>query len=280
MRKLRDVLRLKAEGLKSRQIAASLGLGQSTIIDYLGRARRAGLGWPLPDELTDTALEALLFPPEPAVPRDERPIPDWPTIYRELKRPGVTLQLLWQEYRGAHSNGYGYSRFCERYRAWEGRLTPVMRQTHIAGEKLFVDYAGTTIDIYNAETGEVHACQLFVVALGASSFTYAEATWAQSLPDWIGSHTRAFDFFGGVAAMTVHAAAREAVGAHDRTHRRAVPPRHRKPTTVREHMPSSHQRYADWTPERLTRRAGEIGRNTATLVEIIMRERTHPEQGF
>ena len=115
----------------------------------------------------------------------------------------MTLQLLWEEHRAGHPNGYGYSRFCELYRAWEGRLSPTMRQVHIAGEKLFVDYAGTTIDIFDAETGEVHACQLFVAALGGSSYTYAEATRTQALIDWIGSHSRAFGFFGGVSAMVV-----------------------------------------------------------------------------
>ncbi len=115
----------------------------------------------------------------------------------------MTLQLLWEEHRAAHPDGYGYSRFCELYRAWEGRLSPTMRQAHVAGEQLFVDYAGTTIEVVDGATGEVHACQLFVAALGASSYTYAEATWTQALADWIGSHTRAFAFFGGVPAMVV-----------------------------------------------------------------------------
>lgn len=137
--------------------------------------------------MTDEALETKLFPPPANVPKDQRPLPHWPTIHRELKRAGVTLQLLSEEYRGQHPDGYGYSRFCELYRAWEGKLTPTMRQTHIAGERMFVDYAGTTIDIFDAETGEVHTCQLFVAVLGASSYTYAEATRTQALCDWIGS---------------------------------------------------------------------------------------------
>jgi transposase len=130
-------------------------------------------------------------------------LPDWRTVHRELRRKGVTLQPVWEEYRAVHPDGYGRSWFCELYRAWEGRLSPTMRQVHVAGEKLFVDYAGTTIDIFDAATGEVHACQLFVAALGASSMTYAEATFTQTLPDWIGSHTRAFAFFGGVPGMVV-----------------------------------------------------------------------------
>ena len=203
MRKIRDVLRLSAAGLSKRQIAASLGIGPTAAGACLRRARKAGIGWPLPDDLGDAALERRLYPAPAAAARDWRSLPDWPAVHRELRRKGVTLQLVWEEYRATHPDGYGRSRFCELYRAWEGRLSPTMRQAHVAGEKLFVDYAGTTIDIFDATTGEVHACQLFVAALGASSFTYAEATATQSLPDWIGSHTRAFAFFGGVAAMVV-----------------------------------------------------------------------------
>ena len=158
------------------------------------RARRAGLSWPLPEDLSDEALESRLYPPPAALAKDQRPQPDWPTIHRELRRPGVTLQLLWEEHRAAHPDGYGYSRFCELYRAWEGRLSPTMRQTHVAGERLFVDYAGTTLEVIDGTTGEVITAQLFVAALGASNYTYAEATWTQGLADWIGSHTRAFGF--------------------------------------------------------------------------------------
>jgi transposase len=434
MRKLRDVLRLTAAGMSSRQVAASLTVGATTVIDYLGRARRAGIVWPLPDDLTDETLEARLYPPPPIIAKDQRSLPDWPTVHRELKRPGVTLQLLWEEYRGRHLQGYGYSRFCELYRAWAKRLSPTMRQTHVAGERLFVDYAGTKLQVFDAATGEVLTVELFVAALGASSYTFAEATWTQTLPDWIGSHTRAYAFLGGVPSMTVSDNLRSGItkasfyepavnrsyaemAAHYDT--AIIPARPRKPrdkakveaavllatrwiiaklrnrkffslaelneairacvadlnnrssrhlgasrralfeeversalkplpagpyvfaawkecrvgldyhvevekhyysvphtllrekvwtritagtvevfhrgkrvaaharsssnrrhTTVREHMPSSHQRYADWTPERLKRRAGEIGRSTSALVEIIMRERTHPEQGF
>ena len=203
MRKIRDVLRLSAAGLSKRQIAASLGIGPTAAGACLRRAREAGISWPLPDDLGDAALERRLYPVPAATTKDWRSLPDWPAVHRELRRKGVTLQLVWEEYRATHPDGYSRSRFCELYRAWEGRLSPTMRQAHVAGEKLFVDYAGTTIDIFDATTGEVHACQLFVAALGASSSTYAEATATQSLPDWIGSHTRAFAFFGGVPAMVV-----------------------------------------------------------------------------
>jgi transposase len=420
--------------MSKRKIAASLGVSATAAGDCIRRARRAGLGWPLPEGLTDEALEVRVYPPPAVMAKDRRPRPDWAAIHRELRRPGVTLQLLWEEHRAAYPDGYGYSRFCELYRAWEARLSPTMRQSHVAGERLFVDYAGTTLEVIDGLTGEVMTAQLFVAVLGASSYTYAEATWAQGLSDWIGSHTRAFAFIGGVSAMVVsdnlrsgvtkacfyepavnrsyaemaahydtavvparpykprdkakvevavqiatrwitaklrnrsffslpelnatiaelvtqinnrvsrhlgasrralfedlersalkplpaepyvfaewkecrvgldyhveiekhyysvpHPLLRERVWARitartvevfHRGRRVAAHVRsssNRKHTTVREHMPSSHRRYADWTPERLRRQAGEIGRHTSALVEIILRERTHPEQGF
>jgi transposase len=434
MRKIRDVLRLRAGGMSKRKIAASLSIGATAAGDCARRARRAGLSWPLPENLSDAALERLLYPPPLVATKDRRAQPDWAAIHRELRRPGVTLALLWEEHRGAYPDGYGYSRYCELYRAWEGRLSPTMRQSHVAGERMFVDYAGTTLEVVDGTTGEVRDCQLFVAVLGASNYTFAEATFTQRLVDWIGSHVRAFAFFGGVTAQTVsdnlrsgvtkacfyepavnrtyaemahhygtavvparpyrpkdkakvevavqvatrwiiaklrnrcffslaelNAAIRDLVTQlNDRVTRhlgasrralfdeierpalKALPvepylyaewkecrvgldhhveiERHyysvphtllretvwariaastieifhrgnrvaahirsssnRRHTTVPDHMPSSHRRYADWTPERIRRQAGEIGRNTAALVETIMRERSHPEQGF
>jgi transposase len=434
MRKIRDVLRLSAAGMSKRKIAASLGVSPTAAGDCIRRARRAGLTWPLPEGLTDETLERRLFPPPTVAARDRRPQPDWAAVHRELRRPGVTLQLLWEEHRAVHPDGYGYSRYCELYRAWEARLSPTMRQSHVAGERMFVDYAGTTLEVIDGSTGEVMTAQLFVAVLGASSYTYAEATWTQGLSDWIGSHTRTFTFIGGVTAMVVSDNLRSGItkacfyepavnrtyaemAAHYNTaivparpyrardkakvevavqittrwitaklrnrqffslsalnaaiaelvahinsrvsrhlgasrqalfeelERSALKPlpaepyvfaewkecrvaldyhveiekhyysvphpllrekvwaritartievfhrgkrvaahvrssSNRKHTTVREHMPSSHRRYADWTPERIRRQAGEIGRNTSALVEIILRERTHPEQGF
>jgi transposase len=201
MRNVRDVLRLAAAGMSSRKIAASLSIGATTVIDCLHRARRAGLAWPLPDEIDDSILELRLYPPKP--PTVQRPLPNWAENHRELKRPGVTLQLLWLEYREQHPDGYGYSRFCDLNREWEKRVSPTMRQTHIAGEKMFVDYAGTKLQVIDWTTGEMLTAELFVAVLGASSLTYAEATWTQSLPDWIGAHTRAFTCFGGVTALLV-----------------------------------------------------------------------------
>ena len=434
MRKIRDVLRLRAGGMSKRQIAASLSIGVTAAGECIRRAKRVGLSWPLPEDLNDERLERLLYPPPTVTAKDRRPQPDWPAIHRELRRPGVTLQLLWEEHRSVHPDGYGYSRYCDLYRAWEGRLAPTMRQVHVAGERMFVDYAGKTLEIADGTTGEVRVCQLFVATLGASNYTYAEATFTQRLVDWIGSHVRAFAFFDGVTAqivsdnlksgvtkacfyepevnrtyadmaahygtavlparpnkprdkakveVTVQVATRWIVAKlrnrrffslaaindairdlveqlnarvtrHLGTSRSAlfdqldrpalkklpVEPyvyaewkeckvsfdyhveveRHyysvphmllrqtvwvrvtvrtvevfhhghrvaahmrsssnRQHTTVREHMPSSHRRYADWTPERIRRQAGEIGPDTAALVEIIMRERSHPEQGF
>jgi transposase len=203
MRKIRDALRLRANGLSLRAIAASLGVGQATLSDYLQRAAQAGLVWPLPEALTDAALEAMLFQRTGGPTRRVLAQPDWPTIHRELRRKDVTLALLWEEYRAAHPDGYSYSRFCELYRLWEGRLAPTMRQHHVAGERMFVDYAGATLPVVDPATGTAREAQLFVAVLGASNYTFAEATWTQTLPDWIGSHGRAFAWFGGVAAQIV-----------------------------------------------------------------------------
>ena len=203
MRKIRDVLRLSAEGLSTRQIAASLGIGRTTLRGYLDRATELGLAWPLPADMSDTDLERCLFHrPYQNTQRIEAQ-PDWPYIHRELRRKGMTLSLLWEEYRANHPDGYGYSRFCELYTRWEGKLSPVMRQRHPAGERLFVDYAGRTIDVIDPQTGEVRTAQVFVAVLGASNYTFVEATWTQSLPDWIASHVRALNFFGGVTAQIV-----------------------------------------------------------------------------
>ena len=434
MRKIREVLRLGAAGLSKRRIAAGLNIGATSAGDYLRRARLAGLGWPLPDGLSDETLERLLFPPPAPVSQDRRPPPDWPALHRELKRPGVTLSLLWEEYRSVHSEGYSYSRFCDLYRDWRGRLNPTMRQTHVAGEKLFVDYAGATVDVIDGLTGEVRAAQVFVATLGASSYTYAEATWSHSLPDWVGSHGRAFTFFDGVPAQVVPDNLKAGVikaclydpeinrtyaglAAHYDT--AIVPARPRKPrdkakvevgvqvverwilarlrnrrffslaelneaihelledlnrrqtkhlgasrrqlfeevdrpalkplptepyqyaewkqrragldyhvevakhyysvpyalakqtlwarltdrtvevfhkgkrvavhlrgsgnrrhTTVAEHMPSSHRRYANWTPQRIRRDAAANGPHTEILIDVILRRKPHPEQGF
>lgn len=434
MRKIYDVLRLHAGGLSKRRIAVSLNIGRTAVGDYLRRARRAGLGWPQPEGLSDEDLERLLFPPPPAVSPDRRPPPDWPALHRELKRPGVTVSLLWEEYRSVHPGGYGYSRFCDLYRDWRGRLNPTMRQAHVVGEKLFVDYAGATMEVIDGLTGEIRTAQVFVATLGASSYTYAEATWTQALPDWIGSHIRAFAYFGGVprqvvpdnlksgvvkaclydpeinrtyAGMAAHydtaivparprkprdkakvevgvqiverrilarlrnhrffslaelnqaiaellvalngrvtrhlgASRRQLFEQLDRPALKPLPAQayeyaewkqrragldyhvevakhyysvphalakqklwaritdrsvevfhkgkrvaahmrgsgNRRHTTVPEHMPSSHRRYANWTPDRIRRDAAANGVHTEILIDVILRSKPHPEQGF
>src|SRR5690606_14013995 len=176
---------------------------QSTVGDYLNRARLAGVAWPT--ELDDAALERALHPPRPPVPTACRPVPDWPTVHRELKRKGVTLFLLWEEYKTAHPQGFHYSWFCQQYRRFAGRVDLVMRQSHRAGECTFVDYAGQTVPVVDPETGEARTAEIFVAVLGASNYTFAEATWTQSLPDWIGSHQRAFAFSGGITESVVPA---------------------------------------------------------------------------
>ena len=170
MRQIREVLRLCWESrLPQRAAARSLGLGQGTVSGYLSRARAAGLAWPLPEDLDDGRLEALLFPPPSGTPADRRPLPDWAWVHRELRRPDVTLALLWEEYRAGASDGFGYSWFCDLYRAWAGRLKPTMRQVHLAGEKMFVDFAGRTGEVVDPTTGEIVPVQIFVATLGASS---------------------------------------------------------------------------------------------------------------
>ncbi|QFT61808.1 IS21 family transposase [Roseivivax sp. THAF30] len=435
MRKIAEALRLKAAGLSTRKIASSLGLGQSTVSEYLKRAERAGLSWPLPEGTTDTGLEHRLFQPAGSATRLGLAAPDWAHVHRELRRKNVTLSLLWEEYRAAHpDDGYGYSRFCELYRRWEGRISPTMRQHHVAGERAFVDFAGDTIEVICAETGEVRQAQLFVGVLGASSYTYAEAVWTQTLPDWISAHVRMLSFFGGVpeqlvsdnlragitkacfyepkvhrtyADLAAHygtaviparpykprdkakvevgvqfvqrwiaaalrnrrfrsltelntairellervngkvsrhlgASRRTLLEALDRPALRPLPAipyeyaewverkvgldyhveieRHyysvphqllkckvwarvaartvevfhegqrvashvrtsgnRQHSTVPAHMPASHRRYAGWTPAEIRRRADQIGPNTGALVDLILRTKTHPEQGF
>ena len=177
MRKIRELLRLKYErGRSHREIAASLGIANSTVSEYASRAAAAGFTWPLPEGLDDGALEAALFPAQPPS-RVPRPEPDWAYIHRELQRhKGVTLRLLWLEYRTAHSNGYQYSRFCDRYRAWRGRLDAVMRQVYRAGEKAFVDYAGLKFRVVDRSTGEERDAMVFVGVLAASNYTFVDVT--------------------------------------------------------------------------------------------------------
>ncbi|MBN0574074.1 IS21-like element ISPpu23 family transposase, partial [Pseudomonas aeruginosa] len=195
-------------------IAVSVQIGRVTVGDYLNRFAASGLAWPC--SLSDSELEQQLFPPPPAVPSEQRPLPDWAWVHAELRRPGVTLALLWQEYRLSQPKGFQYSWFCEHYRAWQGKLDVVMRQEHRVGEKLFVDYAGQTVRVIDRHSGEIRQAQVFVAVLGASSYTFAEATWSQQLPDWLGSHVRCFAFLGGVPEIVVPDNLRSAVSKSHR----------------------------------------------------------------
>jgi transposase len=435
MRQLRHLLRLHHDGVSAREIGRRLGVARSTIQDNLKRAAAAGLAWPLADDVTDEALERQLFGRAGVTQGLRRRVePDWAALARELKRPGVTMSILWEEYREVHPEGYGYSRFCDLLRGFERRLTPVMRQHHVAGEKAFVDYSGKRIGIADPTTGEIREAEIFVGVLGASNLTYAEATWTQTLPDWTGAHVRMLRFFGGAprllvpdnlksgvnkasfydpeinrtyGAMAAHYAVgilparprrprdkakveagvrfaqtyilgrlrhltffslaecnaaitlvmqrmnerpmrnlglsrrelfetieRDALSAlpaddwefaewrrarvnldyhieaHDflysvphaliraevdvRITARTVEIFHRgqrvgahqrryagrKHGTDADHMPSSHRRYAEWTPDRFRRWAGKIGPNTEALISAVLASRPHPEQGF
>lgn len=435
MRQIRQLLRLHHEGVGAREIGRTLRIARSTVQDNLDRVRAAGLSWPLPPDLTDEVLERRLFARAGVKSgARRRAAPDWSVVAREMKRSGVNLTILWEEYREAQPDGYGYSRFCDLYREFERRLSPVMRQHHVAGDKVFVDYSGKKVPIIDPNTGVAREAEIFVGVLGASNFTYAEATWTQTLPDWIGAHGRMFRFFGGVPRLVVpdnlksgvhkasfydpeinrsygmmaahyeigvlparprrpkdkakveagvrfaqsyilgrlrhqtffsleecNAAIRSAI-AHmngrvmrrlgvsrrdllesvERPALRGLPPTdyefaewrlarvgldyhveadgfyysvphalircqvdvrstartveifHRgqrvaaharryggpRHGTDRDHMPSAHRRYAEWTPERFRRWARTIGPNTEGLITAILAQRPHPEQGF
>ena len=435
MRKIKEVLRLKFEcRLSNRKIADSACVARSTVGDYVRRAKAAGLSWPLPEDMDDGRLEQILFDQVPHSPKDQRPPIDFSYLHKELKRKGVTLMLLWHEYKFQNPQGYQYSQFCHRYRQWRNLLDPVMRQDHRAGEKLFVDYSGMTVPVTNPQSGQTHEAQIFIACMGASNYTYAEATLSQGLADWIDAHVRAFEFLGGVPELIISDNLKSAVnkacryepdlnptyldmanyygtaviparvrtpkdkakaevgvqiverwilarlrnrtffsitklnraiakllvelnnkpfqklpgtrksvfasidkpalqplpvgryqfalwrkvrvnidyhieidlhyysvpytlikkeldvrltantvecfhkGKSVATHMRSDRPgRH---TTLKEHMPQKHQKYVEWTPERLIRWAGQIGPQTAELIEKVMDARTHPQQGF
>jgi len=216
MRKITEVLRLKyAAGLSHEKIARAVGLSKGAVNKYVSLAEAQGLSWPLPQGLDEAALEARLYPPREGA-RD-RVEPDYGTMHTELKRKGVTLQLLWAEYVAEVGDGaYRYSQYCERYRRWVKRQKRSMRQVHRAGEKLFIDYCGPTVQVHEVGGGPGRAAQIFVAVLGASSYTYAEATWTQRLPDWIASHQRAFAFFGGVPELLIPDNLRSGVTKADR----------------------------------------------------------------
>lgn len=223
MRHVREILRLTGSGVSKREVAYSatiwmrissclsrrkvarrLGVVPSTVRETLRRFADAGLTWPLGPEVTDWVLEAQLYKNNGTKQgHRQRAEPDWAWIHRELKRKHVTLSILWDEYIATEPEGYRYSRFCELYRGWEGKLSVTMRQAHAGGEKLFVDYAGDPVPVVDRLTGETRPAWIFVAVMGASSFTYAQATWTQGLGDWISGHTGAFEAIGGVPRLIV-----------------------------------------------------------------------------
>ena len=203
MRKIREILRLVWGCNQSRRdTAKACGVGKSTVNDTIARAIAAGLCWPI--ALDDEALEKLLYPPPQPPSSRKLHQPDWQSLHDELtSHKHLTLMLLWQEYKEGEPSGYQYSQFCELYRQWRKKLDRSMRQEHRAGDKFFVDYSGMTLPIVEAATGEIREAEIFVGVMGNSNLTFAEATWTQGLPDWIGSHVRAFGYLGAVPHCVV-----------------------------------------------------------------------------
>ena len=207
MRHIKEILRLKHQKqLSVREIARSCGLPASTVGDYLKRARAASLGWPLPEQLTEQELlDKLMDSGEQAAPKppSAQPLPEWSEIHHQMRRKAMTLQLLWQEYRQVHPEGYGYSRFCQLYRRWASRVDPVLRQHHEPGEKMFVDWAGQKVPIHDSRDGSISQASLFIAVLGASNKTFVEAFANEQSPSWIKGHIHAYRSFGGVTKVLV-----------------------------------------------------------------------------
>jgi len=203
MRKIREVLRLALNcNMGHREIARSCSVAPATVGNYVNPVKEKGLSYAEISRMSDEEL-GRIFQGKKQQEQKARPQPDWEEIHRELKRKGVTLQLLWQEYKQAHPDGWQSTQFCEHYNRWKGKLEVSLRQTYKAGERMFVDYAGQTVPVTERRNGLIWEAQVFVAALGASNYTYAEATRDQTLPNWIGSHIRAFEYFQGVAQIIV-----------------------------------------------------------------------------
>jgi len=204
MRNIREILRLHfGLGLGKRQIGRSCGLSHSTVGKYLKKAKETGLSWPLPEELDDRVLEEMLNAPDTFRRPLPRPLPSMEGLHHDLKQKGVTMQLLWLEYKERFPDGYQYTQFCQYYKRWEKTLDISLRQEHRAGEKTFIDFTGKTIPMIDPSTGEISEAEIFVAVLGASNYTYAEALPSQSLPFWIRAHIHAFEYFKGVSEILV-----------------------------------------------------------------------------
>jgi transposase len=215
MRQIREVLRLRlAVGLSIRQTSAAAKISVGATYKILARADACELIWPLPEDLDDGRLEAMFYPRSDLISASRYQMPDWPNVHQELKRKGVakTKQSLWEEYTARYPNRYySYSQYCHRYCYWLKQQKRSMRYTHKAGEKCFVNYCGPTVPIINPQTGEIRLAQVFIAVLGASSYTYAEATWSKELQNWLLSHVRTFEFFGGVPRTVVRVDSRRGV---------------------------------------------------------------------
>jgi len=211
MRKITEVLRLRAAGTSGRDIARTVGVARSTVAEYLRRADAAGVSWPLPDDLDEEGVERLLFPETQET--TERPVPDWAEVRKELKsrKHHMTLRLLWLEWKAEHPEAWGYSQYCEHYRRWLATKDVVMRLSYAAGERMFVDFSGDKASWCDPETGEVHETEIFVAILGCSGLLYAEATRGQDLASWVSAHICAWESFGGVSEVTVPDNLRSAV---------------------------------------------------------------------
>jgi transposase len=203
MRKISEVLRLKAAGLSVREIARSTGAGRTTVYEYMVRADSAGIAWPLPEDMGEDELEAALFPPLTAELAERRPVPDWRQVHRELHRGRhVTMRLLWLEWRQDHPDGWGYTQYCVHYRAWLGTQDVVMRLSWPAGARAFVDYTGDKVPVIDPGTGEVAPAEVFVAVLGCSGLVYVEASMSQDLGSWLSAHANAYEAYGGVPEAT------------------------------------------------------------------------------
>ena len=203
MKKINEVLRLRAAGLSVREIARSTGAGRTTVYEYLVRADAAGLSWPLPEGMGHDEVEAVLFPPLTAALAERRPVPDWRYVHRELHRGRhVTLRLLWLEWRQDQPEGWGYTQFCVHYRTWLGAQDVVMRLEYLAGARMLVDYSGDKVPVVDPGTAEVSDAEVFVALLGCSGLIYAEASMSQDLPSWLMAHVHAFEAYGGVTEAT------------------------------------------------------------------------------
>lgn len=201
--KIREILRLHFECRYSdRKIGRMCGVSHPTVKRICSQILLEGLTWPLPEEIDDLTLERICYPPAKTY-SGKRPLPDWNRIWKEMQRKGTTLMLLWLQYKEEHPDGFQYSQFCELYKRWMSHKRVTMRQRHTAGEKTFIDYSGPTLPVIDPSTGEVRNAQVFVASAGAGGLIYAEATFSQQLPDWIASHVRMFEYFGGVTEILI-----------------------------------------------------------------------------